>query len=228
MIVTVLLPGPWELRAATPEQLAVLATCWAVPVSELADPDRAWVQSYDAGDAPGSRVVTLASRTVAVLPPPGQVARRWSPRMVGLRGLIALPVRAAALPEGLSILGSANAADVAALHARTSPEDLAAASPGVDGAELAVGFRDGDRLLGIAAVLPTPAGPPEVSVLVDPVARRRGLALSLERALIGAAGGGPHRWLQHRTVLADVASQPLAARCGFDLLSIEHLVRVAS
>jgi GNAT superfamily N-acetyltransferase len=224
-IVRVHLSGPWQLREATPEQLSVLGACWAVPVDDLADRERAWVQSRGAGDAPGPRVVELATRTLTVLPPAGEISRRWAPRMVGLRGLRALPARAATLPEGLSILTQRDAGAVTALHARTRPDELSAAAPDVDGSELAVGVRDGGRLLGVAAMVTTPVGPPEVSVLVDAEHRRRGLALVLETALIGAAGGRQHRWLQHRTVLADVASQALAARCGFLLVSIEHLVR---
>ena len=221
------LPGPWSLSDASSEQLAVLGACWAVPVEQLADSDRVWVQSQGAGDAPGPRMVTLASRSLVVLPAPGEVSPRWTSRMVGLRGFIELPDRAVPLPEGLSVLSADSAPAVAALHARADPGDLVAASPSVEDAELAVGvFVDG-QLAGIAAAVPTPVGPPEVSVLVDPAHRRRGLAVILERALVGALGGGPHRWLQHRTVITDVASQILAARCGFALLSIEHLVRPA-
>ena len=69
----------------------------------------------------------------------------------------------------------------------------------------------------------TPAGRPEASVLVDPHRRGEQIGHTLERALLGAAGER-WRWLQHRTITADATSQRLAARCGFVLVSVEHLV----
>ena len=200
----------------------MLAECWAVRVEDLTDPSRRWVQATAAGDAPGPRVVDLADRTVTVLPAAGTTASRWRPRMTGLRGLVELGPRRP-LPAGVVALDAGWADEVTALHARMEPSDLAAASPDPAASELSVGRVEGDRLVGVAAVVPTPAGPPEVSVLVDPRRRGQHIGLDLERALLGAAG--EHwRWLQHRTVAADGVSRRLAARCGFALVSVEHLV----
>ena len=217
----------WQLQSPTRAQLDVLAECWAVPVEELADPSRRWVQAGAAGDAPGPRVVELANRTVTVLPAAGTTVPRWRPRLTGLRGLVELGPHRRPLPAGLVELDEGWSDAVAALHARTGQEDLAAASPHPGGSELTVGRVEGDQLVGMAAVVDTPAGPPEVSVLVDPRRRGERLGLTLESALLGAAGGR-WRWVQHRTVAADQVSQRLAARCGFTLVSIEHLVAPAA
>ena len=220
------MPDAWSLTPPTPEHLAVLAACWAVPAQDLADRGRRWVQATDVGDARGPRVVDLADRTVTVLAAPGADNPRWVPRFTGLRGLLHLPARAAGPEPGVRPVSAADAALAEGLLARCSQRDRDAASPHPRTALLAVGVEDGGRLTGLAAVVGTPAGPPEVSVLVDPQHRRRGLSLRLERSLVALAGG---RWpaLQHRTVAADTASQRLAARCGFALVSVEHLVRPA-
>jgi RimJ/RimL family protein N-acetyltransferase len=144
--------------------------------------------------------------------------------MTGLRGLLRLGSVAGPPPAGVRVLTDADAAAADALHDRCSAADLGAASPHPGDALLAVGVVAGDRLVGVAAAVQPPAGPPEVSVLVDPAYRRQGLAARAEQGLIAAAAGR-WVWLQHRTISQDQGSQRLAARCGFALLTREHLVR---
>ncbi|MEI4272270.1 GNAT family N-acetyltransferase [Klenkia sp. LSe6-5] len=112
------------------------------------------------------------------------------------------------------------------LHGAVPAPDLAAASPLPSDALLAVGMLDGADLVGIAALVATPAGPPEISVLVGPGARGRGAASALEGEVLRRAAGR-WEWVQHRTVESDLPSRRLAARCGFRLVSVEHLVRPA-
>lgn len=220
--------GGWPLRAATDAELAVLAECWSVPVESLLDRGRAWLQAIGEGDAAGPRVVDLAERRIAVLPPPGQVAHRWAPRLIGMRGLIDLGTATPRPARRVRSLDLADGPAVDRLHAQATADDLRAASPHVKDSVLAVGQWSGGELISIAALVTTPAGPPEVSILVHPDHRGRGVACATERVLVGAAAARRQwRWLQHRTVIADVASQRLAAACGFRLLAIEHLTRTA-
>lgn len=214
----------WPLQVPTSIELTVLAECWGVPAGALEQRDRPWVQGESEGDAPGPRVVDLADRRLTVFAPEGETARVWLPRMIGLRGLLALETVRCAPAGGVVMLGAGEQDAALALHARTADSELAAASPSPQESELALGIWDDGLLVAVAAVVLTAAGPPEVSVLVDPAHRRRGLAKRVEMGLIALAAGR-WSWLQHRTILEDVASQDLAAACGFRLVSIEHLVR---
>lgn len=218
---------PRDLDAADDAHLAVLAACWGASVADVLDRDRVWLQCTGPGDAPGPRVVRLHDRVLTLLEPPGEVVRSWAPRMVGLRGLVR-PEHAArgdgALPA--RVLSPEDDGAALALHADVPAADLGAASPLPSAALLAVGTFVGGVLIGIAALVETPAGPPEISVLVGPGARGRGVAVVLELEVLRRAVGR-WEWVQHRTVESDTASRRLAARCGFRLVSVEHLVREA-
>lgn len=218
---------PWDLQAADDDHLAVLAACWGAPVDEVRDRGRVWVQCTVQGDAPGPRVVHLHDRVLTVHERRGEVARSWAPRMVGLRGLVR-PEEVARVDTALPVrlLGPEDDDAAFALHGRVVPADLGAASPIPSGARLAVGLVDGADLVGIAALVETPVGPPEISVLVGPGARGRGVAVALELEVLRRAAGR-WEWVQHRTVESDIASRGLAARCGFRWVSVEHLVREA-
>lgn len=235
----------WELERADDEHLRVLAACWGVQPAAVVDRARVWVQSDWPADATGPRVVQLADRWLTVLDAPDATPAPWAHRMVGLRGLLRVPPPAphdAARPRGTvrqpgatdpaetrtpaRQLGPADLGAVAALHARVDAADLAAAGPSPATSLLCLGSHHGEELVAVAAVVATPAGPPEVSILVDPRARGHGLAHRLELQLVAAAAGR-WTWLQHRTIDSDRASQALARRCGFRLVSREHLVRPA-
>jgi GNAT superfamily N-acetyltransferase len=222
----------WDLSPADHEHLGVVATCWGVSADDVRDRDRTWVQATLPSDAPGPRVVQLHDRVLTVLDRAGEVAGAWVPRMIGLRGVVRLAEvgragggQACGL-DRLRQLTEDDEGSALALHAATPRSDLLAASPLPSDAELAVGAFEESALVGLAAVVETMAGPPEVSVLVGPSARGRGVAEALERELLRQAAGR-WEWLQHRTVVTDIASRSLAARCGFRLVSVEHLVRGA-
>ena len=213
------------LDEATDVEMTVLAACWGVPAEDVLDRERPWVQAVAAGDASGPRVVQYRERRLTVYPEAGHVNERWVVRFLAVRALID-PSTVSAPAQATVELRTSDLALVADLHRECPPADLAAARPHVDeDMILARGIIIDGRLVSMSALLPTPAGPPEVSVLTHPASRGQGYAASVERALLVAAAGRGISVVQHRTIAEDHASIALALACGFRFVTLEHLVK---
>lgn len=202
-----------------------LGECWGVPGDDLLDTGRAWVQALGASDALGPRLVEFKDRVLAVYPESGQPQHRWTERFLGVRGFI--DTRLATTPKRpTQLLHDTDHELVADFHQRCPASDLAAAKPRVGGDTiLASAVMADDHIAAMCSLLPTPAGPPEVSVLTTPQDRGTGCATAAEKAvLIGAARLGI-AIVQHRTIAQDAPSILLSQRCGFRLLTLEHIVK---
>lgn len=214
------------LQRATPTEADALAACWGVLPEDVLDGRRAWVQATTPGDAAGPRVVQLHDRTLTVYAHPGEPTPKWVPRFLAVRAFVD-PATVAATERSTVELDDADEGLVADLHRRCSSSDLAAATPRLSAdAILARGVIVDDRLVAMCSLVPTPAGPPEVSVLSSPDRRSQGLATAVERAVLGDAARRGIALVQHRTIVEDDVSIALALRCGFRIMTLEHLVRV--
>ena len=218
-----------HLQPITETEAVALASCWGVSAQDVIDTRRSsWVQATSPGDATGPRLVQFRDRTLAVYPHPGEPNQAWAPRFLAVRAFA--DTATAPMPERATArLHSTDAPLVVDLHERCSRADLAAATPHL-GQEtiLARGVIIDHRLVAMCTLVPTCAGPPEVSVLACPSSGGRGYATAAERAVLVDAARHGISTVQHRTIAQDHASISLALRSGFRILTLEHIVQPAS